>query len=307
MTLEDRDQRAIAAPRWRPSAPGRRGPRRGPPAPGPADQAGGEPGAPGRAGGDPGRDQRGGEPHHRRAGDLRLRRRPRGRRAGVSAYPSSVTAQMVYNFVRGGRAINVLAARARARIVVADVGVDHDFPPGLPIAHAKIGRGTADMTLGPAMSRAAAARAVATGIALAGRHAPAAGAGLPRGDGRDGDRQHHRPPAPSWPAPHRGPGAGRHRAGHGDRRLHLGAQGLRDRACPGPQPAPPRGPPGRAEQGGGLRDRGPGGGDPGRRPAPGVVLDGFISGPALLAAPPCAGRCAATSSPPTPASRSGTA
>jgi nicotinate-nucleotide--dimethylbenzimidazole phosphoribosyltransferase len=91
---------------------------------------------------------------------------------GVSAYPSSVTAQMVYNFVRGGAAINVLAARARARIVVADVGVDHDFPPDLPIVHAKVGRGTADMTRGPAMSPAAAARAVATGIALARRHAP---------------------------------------------------------------------------------------------------------------------------------------
>ena len=142
---------------------------------------------------------------------------------GVSAYPSSVTAQMVYNFVRGGAAINVLAARARARIVVADVGVDHDFPPGLPIAHAKIGRGTADMTLGPAMSRAAAARAVATGIAL-GRVAtpPPPARSLPRGHGGDGDRQHHRRQRHRG-RPHRGPRAGRHRAGHGDRRLHLGA------------------------------------------------------------------------------------
>jgi nicotinate-nucleotide--dimethylbenzimidazole phosphoribosyltransferase len=88
---------------------------------------------------------------------------------GVSAYPSAVTAQMVYNFLAGGAAINVLARRVRARVLVADLGVDHDFPPGLPVVGAKIGRGTADMTRGPAMSRADAARAVATGIGLARR------------------------------------------------------------------------------------------------------------------------------------------
>src|SRR5262245_22830503 len=97
---------------------------------------------------------------------------------GVSAYPSAVTAQMVYNFLKGGAAINVLARRARARVLVADLGVDHDFPAGLPIVHAKIGRGTADMTTGPAMSPGDAARAVATGIALARRAAPARRGGV---------------------------------------------------------------------------------------------------------------------------------
>lgn len=85
---------------------------------------------------------------------------------GVSAYPAAVTAQMVYNFVRGGAAINVLARRARASVRVADLGVDHDFPADLPIAHVKIGRGTANIARGPAMSRASAARAIATGIRL---------------------------------------------------------------------------------------------------------------------------------------------
>jgi nicotinate-nucleotide--dimethylbenzimidazole phosphoribosyltransferase len=85
---------------------------------------------------------------------------------GVSAYPAAVTAQMVYNFVRGGAAINVLARRAGVRIVVADLGVDHDFPPDLPIAHVKVGRGTANFAHGPAMSRDDAARSISTGIGL---------------------------------------------------------------------------------------------------------------------------------------------
>ena len=88
---------------------------------------------------------------------------------GVSAYPSEVTAQMVLNFVRGGAAINVLAHRAGARVVIADLGVNYDFPADLPIVHAKVGRGTASMAVGAAMARPAALRCVATGIDLVGR------------------------------------------------------------------------------------------------------------------------------------------
>src|SRR4051812_18364160 len=47
-------------------------------------------------------------------------------RAGVSAYPQEVTAQMVQNFLAGGAAINVLARRTGARVVVADLGVAAD-------------------------------------------------------------------------------------------------------------------------------------------------------------------------------------
>ncbi|MCB0185025.1 MAG: nicotinate-nucleotide--dimethylbenzimidazole phosphoribosyltransferase, partial [Caldilineaceae bacterium] len=41
---------------------------------------------------------------------------------GISAYPQSVTSQMVLNFLTGGAAINVLARRIDARVVVVDMG-----------------------------------------------------------------------------------------------------------------------------------------------------------------------------------------
>jgi nicotinate-nucleotide--dimethylbenzimidazole phosphoribosyltransferase len=47
--------------------------------------------------------------------------------AGVSAYPSEVTAQMVANFVRGGAAVNVLAQRLSAGVRVVDLAVDADL------------------------------------------------------------------------------------------------------------------------------------------------------------------------------------
>lgn len=86
---------------------------------------------------------------------------------GVSAYPKEVTAQMVYNFLRGGAAITVLARHLRIAVKVVDVGVDHDFAPQLPgLVQRKIAYGTANFTHGPAMTRAAAVQAVETGIAL---------------------------------------------------------------------------------------------------------------------------------------------
>lgn len=106
---------------------------------------------------------------------------------GVSAYPAAVTAQMVYNIVRGGAAISVLSRRAQAGVRVADLGVDHDFPTDLPIARVKIGRGTANIARGPAMSRASAVQAVATGIRLA-RRAIGSRADSPPHPGADPDR-----------------------------------------------------------------------------------------------------------------------
>ena len=83
--------------------------------------------------------------------------------AGVSAYPSEVTAQMIYNFLNGGAAINVLARHVDARVIVVDMGVAVD------IAHEnlldkKIGYGTANMTKGPAMTYEDAIASIKAGI-----------------------------------------------------------------------------------------------------------------------------------------------
>jgi nicotinate-nucleotide--dimethylbenzimidazole phosphoribosyltransferase len=48
--------------------------------------------------------------------------------AGVSAYPSDVTAQMVANFAAGGAAVNVLARLVGAEVRVVDVSVDSPEP-----------------------------------------------------------------------------------------------------------------------------------------------------------------------------------
>jgi len=83
---------------------------------------------------------------------------------GVSAYPASVTAQMVGNFARGGAAINVLSRQAAARIVVVDMGVREPPAPDPAIVSRRVGPGTQNMTRGPAMTIAEATQAVATGI-----------------------------------------------------------------------------------------------------------------------------------------------
>jgi nicotinate-nucleotide--dimethylbenzimidazole phosphoribosyltransferase len=83
---------------------------------------------------------------------------------GVSAYPASVTPQMVLNFVRGGAAINVLARQAGARVTVVDVGVAADLPPLPGLLARKVAYGTRNMARGPAMTRAEAEAAIQIGV-----------------------------------------------------------------------------------------------------------------------------------------------
>lgn len=83
---------------------------------------------------------------------------------GVSLFPAEVTPQMVYNFVNGGASINVLARHAGAAVKVADLGVNWDFEPDLPIFHTKIRKGTDNFARGPAMSRDEAIQSIMAGI-----------------------------------------------------------------------------------------------------------------------------------------------
>lgn len=85
---------------------------------------------------------------------------------GVSAFPKEVTAQMVYNFLRGGAAINVLARHVGAKVVVVDAGVATDLQPHPALKIRKIGYGTGNIARGPAMTRSQAIQALEIGIEL---------------------------------------------------------------------------------------------------------------------------------------------
>ena len=86
----------------------------------------------------------------------------------VSAYPPETTLNMMCNYLiaRGGTA-NAAANYAGARLIVADLGVNADSTDIPGLRHHSIARGTANMTQGPAMTRAQAVTAIETGISIA--------------------------------------------------------------------------------------------------------------------------------------------
>ena len=86
---------------------------------------------------------------------------------GVSAFSQEVTPQMVFNFMRGGAGINVLARHVGADVTVVDIGVAYDFPEIEGLVSRKVARGTKNMTKEPAMTRAEALQALETGAGLA--------------------------------------------------------------------------------------------------------------------------------------------
>jgi nicotinate-nucleotide--dimethylbenzimidazole phosphoribosyltransferase len=82
----------------------------------------------------------------------------------IGNWPQEVTAQMVENFLRGGAGINVLARQVGARIIFVDMGVASDLKPDPQLIVKKIGHGTQNMCLGPAMTPEQAEKAVEAGI-----------------------------------------------------------------------------------------------------------------------------------------------
>ncbi|GAB3094467.1 nicotinate-nucleotide--dimethylbenzimidazole phosphoribosyltransferase [Aestuariicella hydrocarbonica] len=71
---------------------------------------------------------------------------------GVSAFPQSVTAQMVQNFSTGGAAIAVLAKSLNARLDVINVGTVTELPELKGVSDQRIAAGTANFTQKAAMS-----------------------------------------------------------------------------------------------------------------------------------------------------------
>ena len=79
---------------------------------------------------------------------------------GVSPWPQEITAAMVRTFAMGGAAVNVLARQVGAEVVVVDVGVATPVDGALD---RNVRRGTADLSLGPAMTIAEAHQAFEVG------------------------------------------------------------------------------------------------------------------------------------------------
>jgi nicotinate-nucleotide--dimethylbenzimidazole phosphoribosyltransferase len=71
----------------------------------------------------------------------------------VSAYPQSVTWQMVENFLVQGAAINVFARQNGCALHIVDAGVNHEFGPRAGLINRKVGPGTRNFAREPAMTR----------------------------------------------------------------------------------------------------------------------------------------------------------
>lgn len=82
----------------------------------------------------------------------------------VSAYPKEVTPQMVYNFLRGGAGINVLAKHVGAKVIVVDMGVASDLEKKEGLVIKKINYGTKNFLKEPAMTRKEAVSSIEAGI-----------------------------------------------------------------------------------------------------------------------------------------------
>jgi nicotinate-nucleotide--dimethylbenzimidazole phosphoribosyltransferase len=86
---------------------------------------------------------------------------------GVSAAPQEITAQMFYSYLAGGAGINVLARCAGAELICSDIGIAGPLDPP-ELMRRRVRNGTANLAVGPAMSRRQALQAILTGAQIAG-------------------------------------------------------------------------------------------------------------------------------------------
>lgn len=85
---------------------------------------------------------------------------------GVSAYPASVTGEMVRNFLNGGAAINILCRQFGIHMSIVDMGVNADFAPHPKLLNKKVRKGTRNFALEEAMTAREAIEAVENGMAV---------------------------------------------------------------------------------------------------------------------------------------------
>jgi nicotinate-nucleotide--dimethylbenzimidazole phosphoribosyltransferase len=88
---------------------------------------------------------------------------------GVSAFPQSVTNQMVRNIAAGGAAISVLVRALDARMEILDLGTAEDLGSIPGVRSERIASGTGNIARGPAMTDAQLAAAMNAGRAAAER------------------------------------------------------------------------------------------------------------------------------------------
>lgn len=85
----------------------------------------------------------------------------------VTPWPQEVTVQMLLNMASGGAAISVLSDELGASTILTDVGVMGDYPEHPGIRNRNVAKGTADMSVEPAMTREQAEQALEVGIQTA--------------------------------------------------------------------------------------------------------------------------------------------
>ena len=87
--------------------------------------------------------------------------------AGVSAYPSTVTAAMVATLLAGRASANAFARAVGAEVRVVDAGVAADLAPHRLLIEAKVRKGTRNAAAGPALTAQEVELALTRGAAIA--------------------------------------------------------------------------------------------------------------------------------------------
>lgn len=90
-------------------------------------------------------------------------------REGVSVSPRDVTWQQMRNFTKGGGGVNMFCRQHGFKLLIVDVGVDHDLSDNKDIINRKIAHGTKNFLYQAAMSEEEFDKATGIGVEMAER------------------------------------------------------------------------------------------------------------------------------------------